>query len=263
MKAKFIRESVTDVLKPKPKEEMDILFKEKMRMSWDKYLSYANQLKELGVTITELWSWRIEQMTIKTYKVYVNNWNFGTAVTPENARALMQTHKQYSLEDGPYHIDEDHAYLDIHKMKQLINKLRLKINQSTKYVSDDFANTTYKYDYPGYYEWYNKNADEIHAMFKKREEEKKKIEEGSLGDILKPKDISDLPTPKRAQEIRELDLDQPLKNYLIKNGYTFLEKRYNLKSDEDFYWFKNVESTEWLPVLPGMTLEEFKKFVWG
>lgn len=191
MRAKFIYENVSDVLKPKTKEEIEANFKEQMRISMDKYKMYAKQLEDLGVEIQELWSWRIKKMTIKTYKAYAQNWNIGTAATKENALAMMQTHKQYSLEGFDYHIDDDHAYLDLKDIKNLIRKLQLNIQHTTKYASDSFSNLNTKHNYPEYKEWRDRNWDEIFKRDKEEWEKSNKVEE-SIKDVLKPKSDKDI-----------------------------------------------------------------------
>lgn len=199
MRAKFINEcnraltkigeSVSDVLKPKSEEELHKDFREKMRMSWDKYLYYANELKALGVKINQLWSWRINKMEIETYKAFAENWNIGTALTKEDALSMIQAHKQYSYENHTYKIEPDHAYVDPHDLKKLIFKLRAKIQHSTKFVSDKVSNLRDKHDYEDYHKWRDDNADKIRSEWMSRREEP--IDE-SLESVLKPKEEEEI-----------------------------------------------------------------------
>jgi hypothetical protein len=191
MKAKYIYESVSDVLVPKTEEQMHQDFREKMKMSWDKYVQYAEELKKLGIKINELWSWRINKMEIETYKAFAENWNIGTAMTKEDALAMIQAHKQYSYENHTYKIEPDHAYVDPRELKRLILKLSMRVNQSTKYVSDKTSSIRNKHDYPEYDEWFTKNHDKIVKRWKQESEEEDQIDE-SVTDVLKPKSEEDV-----------------------------------------------------------------------
>jgi len=180
MRAKFINENVTDILKPKNKEEMDAAFREKVHMSWDKYQYYLKELEATGVEILEPWSWRIYKATIKAYKVYKSNWNIGTTLTKKEAIGMAESHKQYSFDTAPYRIDGDnHEYVSPEEIKKLIARRRMKFKTSPEYSTDKFSNVNDKYDYPEYGEWEEANRDAITARWKQKAEDSKKIDETS------------------------------------------------------------------------------------
>jgi len=186
-----VNESVSDVLIPKDEKELEKLFRPHAKMSWNKYLQYAKELENLGVKINQLWSWRIHKMEIETYRAFAENWNIGTALTKQDALAMIQAHKQYSYENHTYKIEPDHAYVDPHDLKNLILKMRLKIHQSTKYINDKVYNLRDKRDYPEYDEWYHKNRELVDKRRMERWTKEEEIDE-SVESVLRPKEEKEI-----------------------------------------------------------------------
>jgi hypothetical protein len=215
MKAKKVYESVSDTLTPKSSEELNAAFKPYAKMSWEKYLQYAKELESFGVKINELWSWRINKMEIETYRAFAENWNIGTAVTKQDALAMIQAHKQYAFENHTYKIEPDHAYLDPRDLKKLLYKLRIKVQHSTKYINDKTSSIQNKHDYPEYDEWFKNNHETIVKRWKQESEEENKIDE-NVNDILKPKTKEDVrkdwPTNNIASYDEFMDVKQRLED---------------------------------------------------
>jgi len=193
MKAKKVYESIEDVLKPKNEEEIKEAFRERHKMSWEKYLKYAEELESFGVKILELYSLRINQMTIQVWSVFSGNWQFGKALTKKDAMSLIQVHKQYSFENHDYHMSDDHAYLYPSAVRELVYRLRSGIKHSSEFHSDEYNSMYHKWDNEDYKKWrespagkeaWNKELEQ----YKRRSEgeEKEKIDEGAE-DLLKPK----------------------------------------------------------------------------
>jgi hypothetical protein len=70
MKAKFVYESIADLLKPKSEEELDSLFIEYTGINFKDYKKLAKELEDLGVEIKELLG-KSHQMIIKVYMLFV------------------------------------------------------------------------------------------------------------------------------------------------------------------------------------------------
>jgi len=208
MRARFLNENVSDVLKPKSQEELNKAFREGAKMSWDKYLMYIKQLEDTGVEVIEPWSWRINKATIKVFKVFKNNWNVGTTATKEDALAMIQMHRQYSHDDDSYTIsNDDHEFLDPKQIKKLIAKRRMKIANSTKFVSDKFSDRKYTSGNLDYKKWEKENWEDIWAK-RKEDWEKEDIIDENFADVLAPK--------SKDQIIKDSDLDPEVINYLLK-----------------------------------------------
>lgn len=190
MKAKKVYESIEDVLRPKNEEEIQAAFRERHKMSWEKYKKYAEELESYGVEILELYSLRINEMTIKVYTVFSGNWGFGKVLTKKDAMAMIQTHKQYSYEQHEYHISEDHAYLYPSAVRDLVFRLRMGIKQSSEFHDANYGGNTFKWDNPEYKAWREspegKAAQDRELQQWINREKKEKIDEG-VKNILKPK----------------------------------------------------------------------------
>jgi len=174
---KLVCESIEDVLKPKSQEEIEKHFKKTSGITFDEYKKLAKQLEILGVEIEEMWSWTINQMVIKTYNAYCQNWNIAKCAREKDALAIIAAHKQFTYEDDSYHISEDHAFLTVNKLKRLIIKLLTSAKYSTEFGSKQSSDLNYKHDIPEYKEWSNKNWDKISERMKKEYEEEKKSRE--------------------------------------------------------------------------------------
>jgi len=190
MKARKVYESIEDVLRPKNEEEIQAAFRERHKMSWEKYKKYAEELESFGVEILELYSLRINEMTIKVYTVFSGNWGFGKTLTKKDAMSMIQTHKQYSYEQHEYHISEDHAYLYPSQVRELVFRLRMGVKQSPEFHSPNYGGNTFKWENPEYKEWREtpegKAAQDKELQKWINREKEEKIDEG-VEDILKPK----------------------------------------------------------------------------
>jgi len=190
MKAKKVYESIEDILRPKNEEEIQEAFRERHKMSWEKYKKYAEELESHGVEILELYSLSINEMTIKVYAVFSGNWEIGKVLTKRDAMAMIQTHKQYSYEQHDYHISEDHAYLYPSTVRDLVFRLRMGIKQSPEFHDANYGGTTIKWDNPEYIAWRESPEGKVVRDRELQQwinrEKERKIDEG-IENILKPK----------------------------------------------------------------------------
>lgn len=170
MKAKFINESIVDILKPKDKKEIEDAFREKTRMSWEKYEHYAQILKDHGIEIQEMFSTRIYQMVITVFSVYADTWNFGRTLTRKDALSLIQSHKQYSYGSRGYKISKDHTYLYPNEVRNLAHRLKFNIQYSTEYTTGDYINITDKHTHRDYQKWASEQPKDYWENLFKREE---------------------------------------------------------------------------------------------
>ena len=134
MKAKFINENISDVLKPKSEEELgkilDPILQEHYNISYKEYKKLADELVKLGIKILEFYSLKIDEMTIKAYKVYHSNWQIAKCLTKKEATLLIESHKKYVYEKYDntdiYKIEDDYEYLTVWNIKKLIKDLKTK-----------------------------------------------------------------------------------------------------------------------------------------
>lgn len=169
MRAKFVKESVADVLAPKSKEEifknMYKEFERRNKATFEEVQKLVKELNDLGVVakVDPLDPERKyipdgNPITLGYWTIYDSNSHITDAPTKEYAEQLFLCLKNFSLRDKYLTVNEpdltslsSRTYISVKEAKELINRVRYGIRTTMK---GEFVNKKDKWDHPGYDEWY-------------------------------------------------------------------------------------------------------------
>jgi len=191
MRARYINEASSDILKPIDSKQVEEIFRSRFNMSWKKYMSYIDTLKKNGVRVIKDWDSVTKGAVVKQYSVMSNNWQCATTATRKDAEAIVQSMIQHTYSDSTYRIETDtmNTYLTPADVRSLARKMSAKI----RYYGMPYGERTNlrdKYDNSDYSNWSSNNQDLYSEYYKKRLEQRSKVDE-NMG-ILKPKSDSEI-----------------------------------------------------------------------
>lgn len=163
MKAKFINETITDVLKPKAKDEIENIYIEefvrKNGVTPEQAAKLVDDLKELGVDVKLVRPSNNyvsdSPIKIEPYRIFEVNRVVAECPTREMAEKMLLAFTNLTMDPKNLKIEKDSGsignYTSVKNVKKLISRLRMGIK--TTMFNDKFFNVNDKFDNDEYWNW--------------------------------------------------------------------------------------------------------------